>query len=405
MVPVRHRENSMSALFAEGHIGGLTLENRIVVSPMCQYSAVEGVVQPWHLVHLGQMMMSGAGLVIVEATAVEPAGLGTHGCTALYNDRQEEALGSLLTELRRLSKAKVGLQLTHTGRKAATRTIPERWRGEPLPPEEKPWKPLAPSAIAYDDGWQTPDALDEAGIKRVIEAFADSARRALRAGFDLVEVHGAHGYLIHSFLSPITNHRVDDWGGTARKRNRIAQEVVRAVRAVWPRERALGFRMNSTDWREDGSTLEDAVELAKLLEAEGVDYVVMSSGNIAPGIAIPPATPGHQVPFASAIKHNTGLTAMAVGMIMQPRQADEIVASGNADFVALARPMLDNPRWALHAAAALGDDIAYPPQYIRARPNNWLGYGLAHPDATPPATKLQLDRPKSVASWDRPKIA
>ena len=189
------------------------------------------------------------------------------------------------------------------------------------------------------------------------------------------------------------------------KRNRFAIEIVRAVRAVWPRDKALGLRMNSTDWTPEGSTLDDAVELAKALEAEGLDYVVMSSGNIRPGIAIPPAMPGHQVPFATAIKTSTGLVAMAVGMIAKPEQADAIIASGEADFVALARPMLDNPRWGLHAAAALGEDIRYPPPYIRARPNNWLGFSFVHPDAKPPATTQQLDRPKSVSSWDRPAQA
>ncbi len=392
----------MSALFSQGRLGGLDLDNRLVVSPMCQYSGVDGVAQPWHLIHIGNLMMSGAGLVIMEATSVEAAGLGTHGCLGLYTDAQEEALSRLVVEARKLSSAKLGLQLTHTGRKAATRTIPERWRGEPLPPEEGAWKPVAPSPIAYDVGWQEPEELTEDGIWRIIRAFADSAVRADRAGFDLIEIHGAHGYLIHSFLSPITNLRTDGWGGSTEKRNRFAIEIVRAVRAVWPRDKALGFRMNSTDWTPEGSTLEDAVELAKALEAEGLDYVVMSSGNIKPGIAIPPATPGHQVPFATAVKKATGLTAMAVGMIAKPEQAEAIVASGEADFVALARPMLDDPRWGLHAAAALGADIRYPPQYIRARPNNWLGYGFVHPDARPPATTQQLDRPKSVSAWDRP---
>lgn len=392
----------MSALFSQGRLGGLDLDNRIVVSPMCQYSGERGVAQPWHLIHIGNLMMSGAGLVIMEATAVEAAGLGTHGCLGLYTDEQEEVLGYLVAQARKLSSAKLGIQLTHTGRKAATRTIPERWRGEPLPPEEGAWKPVAPSPIAYDSGWQEPDELTDEGIRSIIEAFADSAMRADRAGFDLVEIHGAHGYLIHSFLSPITNHRTDGWGGSTDRRNRFAIEIVRAVRAVWPRSKALGFRMNSTDWTPEGSTLDDAVDLAKALEAEGLDYVVMSSGNIKPGIAIPPATPGHQIPFATAIKKGTGLAAMAVGMIAKPEQAEAIIASDEADFVALARPMLDNPRWGLHAAAALGADIRYPPQYIRARPNNWLGFGFVHPDAKPPATTLQLDRPKSVSSWDRP---
>ncbi|QDZ00376.1 NADH:flavin oxidoreductase/NADH oxidase [Nitratireductor mangrovi] len=392
----------MSALFSEGRLGDLTLDNRIVVSPMCQYSAIDGVAQTWHLVHLGSMMMSGAGLVIAEATAVEATGRGSLGDLGLWNDGQENALTRLVGELRRLSSARIGIQLTHCGRKAATRTIPDRWRGEPLPLEEGAWTPVAPSALAYDEGWQTPEPLSEEDIARIISAFAQSAARAVRAGFDLVEIHGAHGYLMHSFLSPITNLRSDCWGGSLENRNRFAVEVVEAVRKVVPTDRALGFRFNSTDWTAEGSSLEDALALARALEDEGLDYAVMSSGNIRPGIAIPPATPGHQVPFATAIREHTGLAAMAVGMIIDPHRAEEIIASEAADFVALARPMLDNPRWGLHAAAMLGQDIGYPPQYLRARPNNWLGFSHAHPDARPPATALQLDRPRSVAAWDRP---
>jgi 2,4-dienoyl-CoA reductase-like NADH-dependent reductase (Old Yellow Enzyme family) len=392
----------MSALFSPAKIGGLNIENRIVVSPMCTYSAIDGIVQPWHFLHLGSMMMSGAGLVIMEATAVEDVGRGTHGCTGIYNDEQEVALHKLVGQLRNCSNAAIGIQLTHTGRKAATRTIPDRWQGEPLPLDEGAWKPQAPSAIAYDEGWQIPEELDEAGIKRIIAAFADAAQRALRAGFDLIEIHGAHGYLIHSFLSPLTNKRTDAWGGSTDNRNRFALEIARAVRTVWPREKALGFRLNSTDWVDGGSTLEDAVELASQLENEGIDYVVMSSGNIAPGIQIPPASPGHQVPFATAINANTNLTTMAVGMILHPEQAEEIAASGQADFVAIARAMLDNPRWAIHAAATLGDDIHYPSPYLRARPNNWIGFSHIHRDARPPQTTHQLDRPRSVSSWDRP---
>ncbi|MGB6117074.1 MAG: NADH:flavin oxidoreductase/NADH oxidase [Mesorhizobium sp.] len=391
----------MTSLFKEGRIGGLKLDNRIVVSPMCMYSAVAGVPQPFHMAHIGSLMMSGAGLVIVEATAVDAVGRGTPGCTGLYDDAQEAAFAKLVADSKGLSGAKLGIQLTHTGRKAAARTIPDRWRGEPLPREEGAWKPVAPSAIAFDSHWQTPEELSIADIRRLVEAFADSARRADRCGFDLVEIHGAHGYLIHQFLSPLSNQRTDAYGGSTAGRNRFAIEIARAVRAVWPKEKALGFRMNSTDWHADGLVLEDAVVLAQALEAEGIDYVVMSSGNIAPGIKIPPATPGHQVRFAAEVKKRTRLTTMAVGMIARPDQADGVIASGDADFVAIARVFLDDPRWGIHAAAALGVDIRYAPQYIRARPNNWLGFSHVHPDARPPATKQQLDRPPSVA-WDRP---
>lgn len=392
----------MSALFSAGRIGGLALENCIVASPMCQYSAVEGVVQPWHLVHIGGLMMSGAALVIMEATAVEAIGRGSLCDTGLYTDEQEAELAALAREVKKLSSAKLGLQLTHCGRKASMRTIPDRWKGEPLPGEEGGWTPVAPSSIAFDSHWPTPDELDEAGIARIVQAFADSARRADRAGFDGLEIHGAHGYLIHSFLSPITNRRLDRWGGALENRLRFPLAIVEAVRANWPREKALGFRMNSTDWTPEGFSLDDAIVVARALEKAGLDYAVMSSGNIAPGIVIPPATPGHQTPFATRIKKETGLTAMAVGMIARAEQAEGIIADGEADFVAIARPMLDNPRWGLHAAAVLGVDIAYPPPYIRARPNNWLGFSYVHPEAKPPPSKLQLDRPPSAA-WDRPK--
>jgi NADPH2 dehydrogenase len=395
---------TMSALFSPGRIGGLDLENRVVVSPMCQYSAVDGAAQPWHLIHIGNLMMSGAGLVIMEATAVEAIGRGTHGCLGLYTDAHEKALADLVCEAKKLSSARLGIQLTHSGRKASTGTIPERWQGEPLPPSEGAWTPVAPSALAYDQHWAVPDELDERGIAQIVNAFAVSAQRALRAGFDLVEIHGAHGYLIHNFLSPLSNKRTDRWGGSLENRMRFPAAVMRAVRDVWPRDKALGFRMNSTDWHPEGFTLHEAIVLARELERAGVDYVVMSSGNIAPGIAIPPASPGHQVPFATTIKQHTGLTAMAVGMIAKLHEAETIIADGHADFVALARPMLDNPRWAVHAAAALGVDIRYPPQYIRIRPNNWLGFTYVHPEARPPATTQQLDRPAGTA-WDRPKPA
>lgn len=391
----------MSLLFTPGTIGGLTLDNRLVVSPMCQYSAVDGVAQPWHLIHLGQMMMSGAGLVIIEATAVEPRGMGTPGDLGLWSDAQETALRELLGQLRGLSGARIGLQLFHAGRKAATRTIPDRWQGEPMPARENPWLPRAPSAIAYDDGWQVPEELDEAGIAGIIASFAAAAKRALSAGVDLIEIHGAHGYLIHEFLSPLTNRRTDRWGGALENRNRFLLEIARAIRTVWPRDRALGVRLNSTDWAEGGSTLEDAVALAAALRADGVDYAVMSSGNIAPGLRIPPAAPAHQAPFAEAVRQRAGITAMAVGMILDAETAERILADGQADFIAVGRAVLDDPRWGLHAAAVLGEDMRWPPQYLRARPNNWTGYARLHPQARPPATAQQLDRPKSAA-FDRP---
>ncbi|MDO6965085.1 NADH:flavin oxidoreductase/NADH oxidase [Rhizobium alvei] len=391
----------MSALFSPARLGGLQLNNRIVVSPMCQYSARDGIAQPWHLIHIGNLMMSGAGLVIMEATGVDAQGRGTLGCLGLYSDAQEEALAELVRQVRPLSSAKIGIQLQHAGRKASTRSIAERWKGEPLPMDEGGWPVCGPSSEPFDKDWQVPQAMSHADIGRIIDSFAAAAVRADRAGFDLVEIHAAHGYLIHQFLSPLTNRREDAYGGSPENRMRLALEIATAVRAVWSQEKALGFRLTSTDWHEDGLTLDDAVVLAGKLKAIGIDYCVMSAGNIAPGIKIPPASPGHQVDFATRVGRETGLTVMAVGMIGQPKEAEAIIAEGRADFVAIGRAMLDDPRWGLHAAAALGVDVDYPPQYLRARPNNWTGYRHIHPETPHFQASRQADRPASML-WDRP---
>ncbi|MBN8944552.1 MAG: NADH:flavin oxidoreductase/NADH oxidase [Rhizobiales bacterium] len=392
-----------SALFSPLTLAGCRLANRLVVSPMCQYSAVDGVAQQWHWIHTGALMMSGAGLVILEATAVEAAGRGTPVCLGLYDDAQEAALTRLVADMRRLSETRIGLQLSHAGRRAATRTIAERWRGEPLPADEGAWRPVAPSAIAYDDHWQQPEELDAAGLARIRRAFAASATRADRAGFDLLEIHAAHGYLLHNFLSPLTNRRTDRYGGSGAARMGFPLEVMAAVRDAWPVGKPLGVRVNSTDWHPEGSTLDDAVAFVAALKRIGVDYAVMSAGNIAPGARIPPASPGHQVPFAERIKQEVGLPVMAVGFIVEATQAEAIIATGSADMVALGRAFLDNPRWGWHAAAALGHEISYPSQYIRARPNNWTGFVKAHPDSTVVGTQ-QMDRP-AAAQWDRPRGA
>ncbi|PHP65266.1 oxidoreductase [Zhengella mangrovi] len=391
----------MSALFSTFRLGPLDLGNRIVVSPMCQYSAENGCPQSWHLIHAGSLMMSGAGLVILEATAVEARGRITHGCLGLYTDEQETALGGIVREARKLSGARIGIQLGHAGRRGSARSIRDRWKGESLPPEEGAWRTCSASAIAYNDQWAVPEELTPGGIADLVEAYADAARRAVRAGFDLVEVHAAHGYLLHGFLSPLTNQRSDSYGGSLENRMRFPLEVVRAVRTAVDGRIALGVRVNSTDWHPDGATPDDAIVFAKALEAEGVDYVVMSAGNLVPDAVIPPASPGHQVPFATRIKQETGLAAMAVGFIVDPQQAESIVANGEADLVAIARAIIDDPRWGWHAAAALGADIDYPPQYLRARPNNWTGYRIVHPDSQPASSSTQADRP-SASGWDRP---
>lgn len=394
----------MSALFQPMVLGGLHLDNRIVVSPMCQYSAVDGTAQPWHLIHVGGLMLSGAGLVIMEATATEAAGRITHGCLGIYSDQHEAALTSLLAQAKSVSGAALGIQLGHAGRRASCRSVKDRNKGESLPPEEGAWQTFGPSALGYDETWHVPREMDADDLARVRQSFVDAAERAGRAGFDLVEIHAAHGYLLHQFLSPVTNHRTDAYGGSTGNRMRFPLEVVRAVRAVWPKHKALGVRVNSTDWHPEGQSIADAVAFAQELEAAGVDYVVMSAGNLAPGSKIPPATPGHQVDFATLVKKHTGLVAMAVGLIATPELAEEIVSRDQADLVAIGRAMLDNPRWGLHAAASLGVDVDYAPQYLRARPNNWLGFNLVHPDTQPIEATRQIDRPASGAGWDRPAV-
>ncbi|EAQ02033.1 probable oxidoreductase [Pseudooceanicola batsensis HTCC2597] len=393
----------MSALFQPIQLGGLNLPNRIAVSPMCQYSAVEGLAQTWHLVHVGGLALSGAGVVVMEATATEAAGRITHGCLGLYTDAHEEALGKLVTEIKKLAPAAIGIQLGHAGRRASCRPVRDRWKGECLTAEEGAWQTVAPSAIPYDETWHEPVAMDSAALERVRSSFVDAARRADRAGFDLVEIHGAHGYLLHQFLSPVTNHRTDAYGGSLENRMRFVLEIAQAMRAVWPREKALGFRMNSTDWHPEGLTQDDADTLAKALKAIGVDYVVMSAGNLAPGCKIPPAAPGHQVEYARRVKAATGMTTMAVGLIATADLAERIIESGDADMVAIGRGMLDNPRWGLLAAAECGVDVDYVPQYIRSRPNNWIGFPIAHPKARPIVGTRQMDRPSS-GGWDRPDV-
>lgn len=390
-------------LFSPFHLRGLELSNRIAVSPMCQYSAVDGMPQPWHLMHLGGLALSGAGLVIAEATAVEARGRISKGCLGLWSDAQEAALSRLLGDIGRVSSAKIGVQLGHAGRKASCRSIFERWKGESLPPEEGAWPTIAPTATPFDEGWHRPLEATEADILGVIEAFAAAARRAVRAGFHLIEIHAAHGYLIHEFLSPLTNLRSDRWGGSVENRNRLAVEVARAVRAAVPEDYPVGFRLTGTDWHRDGLTLDDAVELARALKAEGVDYAVMSAGNIAPVANIPRTTLGHQVEFAARVRRETGLPTMAVGFILSAEQAEDILQQESADLIAIGRGFLDDPRWAWHAAATLGVDIEYPDQYVRARPNNWGGYSHVHGETVVHTTR-QADRPPSAA-WDRPAQA
>ena len=356
-------------------LGGLTLANRIAVSPMCQYSAVEGVAQPWHWQHLGSLAISGAGVLIIEATAVEPEGRISPADLGLWNEAQASTLARLRADIATFSAVPMGVQLAHAGRKASVRP-PWEQRGHPLTQDEGGWIVSAPSALPFDEGHPLPAAMSLEDIARVRALFVAAAKRADAAGFELVELHGAHGYLLHEFMSPLSNTRTDAYGGPLENRMRLLVEVAEAVRAVWPASKALGMRITGSDWLDGGVTPEEAAALARALEAAGLDYVCVSSGGGAPKAPIPGREPGYQVPFAATVKAGAGLAVMSVGMIVDPQQAEGIVASGKADMVALARAMLDDPRWPLHAAAALGAEPPYPVQYERAGPA-WPGYALA----------------------------
>jgi len=368
------------ALFEPLRLGGITLANRIAVSPMCQYSAKNSAATDWHLQHLGSLSLSGAGLVIVEQTAVEPAGRITHGCLGLYSDANEAALARIVSFCRRAGSAALGIQLAHAGRKGSAR-LP--WEGGgPLPPESGAWTTAAPSALPFDISWPAPEALDETGLARIRDAHAAAAKRADRLGFDLVELLGAHGFLLHSFLSPITNRRTDSYGGSLANRMRYPLELAAALREVWPRRKALGMRITGTDWVDGGITPDEAGLFAGKLRDIGFDYLCVSSGGVSPA-ARPAVAPGYQVPLAAAVKKASGITVQAVGMIIDPHQAEAIVGDGHADCVALARAFLDDPRWVWHAATALDADAVYPPQYLRARPEHWPGAALTRRQPAP----------------------
>ncbi|MGH7092524.1 MAG: NADH:flavin oxidoreductase/NADH oxidase [Stellaceae bacterium] len=367
---------SASRLFEPITLGGVTLANRIAVSPMCQYSAEDGSANDWHLQHLGSLSLSGAGLLVIEQTAVEPAGRISHGCLGLYSDENEAALARAVALCRRWGAARLGIQLAHAGRKASAK-IP--WQGGgPLIPDAGGWAMVAPSAVPFDDHWPAPQALDDAGLARIVNAHVEAATRADRLGFDLVELLGAHGFLLHSFLSPISNRRSDSYGGSLANRMRFPLAVAAAMRGVWPRSKALGMRLTGSDWISGGITPEEAGIFARELREIGFDYVCVSSGGISPQARVAVA-PGYQVPFAAAVKQASGIATQAVGMIADPHQAEAIIAEGRADCVALARAFLDDPRWSWHAAAALGADMDYPPQYRRSRPDLWPGAALARP--------------------------
>ena len=355
----------MSILFSPFKLRGVTLANRIVVSPMCQYSAENGMATAWHMIHLGNMALSGAGMVCIEATAVEAQGRITPGDLGLYDDATEAALKPVLAAARRYSKAAIFMQLAHAGRKSSSR---EPWNGgQQIALSDGGWIADAPSALAHREGEAPPQALDANGLARIREAFVATARRAARLGLDGLEIHAAHGYLLHEFLSPLSNRRTDRYGGSLENRMRFPLEVFDAVRAVFPADKPVGIRVSASDWMEGGWDIAQTITLAKELQRRGVDWIDVSSGGTSPLQKIT-LGPGYQVPFARAVKEATGVTTMAVGMITDAKQAEDILASGKADLVAMARAMLYDPRWPWHAAAQLGATVEAAPAYWRAPP-------------------------------------
>ena len=363
-----------SALFSPIILGGITFPNRIAVAPMCQYSADDGSATDWHLQHWMSMAMSGAGMVTIEATGVERRGRITHGCLGLYSDHNEAAAARTLAAARRVAPdgTRFGIQLAHAGRKASTH-IP--WEGGgTLGPHADPWQTVGPSARPYAHDWHVPAALDEAGIEHVTAAFVAAAGRAVRAGFDFLELHFAHGYLVHEFLSPLANHRTDCWGGSLDNRMRLALTIASAVRAAVPASVMIGARMSVTDWVEGGFNPDEAVVVARALKEAGIAYICCSSGGVDPAQAVP-NTPSYQVPFAERIRREADIPTRAVGLIDDAHVAEAIVAEGKADMVAFARAMLADPRWPWKAAVALGGHYHPVHQYARAMPlaAKWAG--------------------------------
>lgn len=358
----------MSArLFTPLKLRSLTLPNRVVVAPMCQYSAINGRVQAWHLAHLSQYVLSAAGMLIVEATAVEAEGRITAGCVGLYDEATETALAQLMQTLRSVAPMRIAIQLAHAGRKASSA---RPWEGGVLVrPETGGWQPAGPSALAVSENEPAPRELTANDVQALVQRFVEATLRADRIGFDAIELHAAHGYLLHQFLSPIANQRTDQYGGSLENRMRFPLAVFAAMRAAWPAHKPMGVRLSATDWVADsGWDVPQAIEFAQRLERLGADWIDVSSGGVSPRQQIR-VGPGYQVPFAAAIRAAVKIPVMAVGMITEPRQAEDILAEGKADLIAIARGMLYNPRWVWHAAAALGAQIDEAPrQYWRSQP-------------------------------------
>ena len=356
----------MSHLFLPMRLDALELANRIVIAPMCQYSAVDGAAGDWHLIHLGHLALSGAGMLILEATAVSAEGRISPADLGLYSDANAAALGRVLQAVRAHAPMPVAVQLAHAGRKASSRPP---WDGGTQIRADEPggWKTEAPSAVPHAAGEDAPVALDRAGLDRVRADFVRAAQRADRLGIDGIELHGAHGYLLHQFLSPLANRRTDDYGGSLENRMRFPIEVFEAVRAAFPAGKPVWMRISATDWVPDGWDIEGTIALSKALKQRGCAAIHVTTGGVSPLQAIKIA-PGFQVPYAQRVKSEVGLPTIAVGLITEPDQAESIIANGEADMVSLARAMLYDPRWPWHAAAKLGGQVTAPKQYWRCQP-------------------------------------
>jgi 2,4-dienoyl-CoA reductase-like NADH-dependent reductase (Old Yellow Enzyme family) len=359
----------MTALFTPFRIGALALPNRIVVAPMCQYSAVDGCMTDWHVIHLGHLALSGAALLTIEATAVLPDGRITYGDVGLWDDANEAAIARTLASVRRWSDMPIAIQLAHAGRKASTE-LP--WKGgvQIAPDRPNGWQTVAPSAIPFLPDERPPVALDRQGLARVRAAFAAAAQRAARLGLDAVQIHCAHGYLLHEFLSPLSNLRDDQYGGSLENRMRFPLEVFDAVRAAFPADRAVTVRVSGTDWADGGWDIEQTIVLAQALEARGCAALHVSSGGLVPYQQIP-VGPSYQVPLARAVKTKTRMPVIAVGLITEFEQAEAVVGTGDADMIALARTILYDPRWPWHAAAHFGAQVKAPDQYLRSQPRQY----------------------------------
>jgi len=357
----------MSTLFSSIKLGELELTNRIVISPMCQYSARDGKATDWHLIHLGHLALSGAGLMFIEATAVSPEGRITHGDLGLWSDETETALARVIQSIRHHSAIPIAIQLGHAGRKASTK-LP--WEGgQNIAPDLGGWQTVAPSTEPFNTGDAPPLALGDDGLQRIREEYASAAKRAHRLGLEVIELHAAHGYLLHQFLSPLSNTRIDRYGGSLENRMRFPLEVFDVIREAVPENKPIGVRISATDWVSGGWDIEQSVRFVKELHQRGCNFIDVSSGGLSPLQQIPVA-PGYQVPFAERIRKETGMTTISVGLITEPVQAEKIVSSGQADMVSLARAMLYDPRWPWHAAAKLGALVDAPNQYLRAKPND-----------------------------------